>query len=280
MSAGQVCCSTQTCSGTPRTSILVRSEIKGMYSGKGHSAQAEAEPFLVHPTPVHLQWGSPQFIGLRFLSFMSIILTELFSSPFLKNVSIIIGLVVGCVIAGAVGYIDGSTITSAPTITFLWVHQFKINVNPPAILPMLAVYMAMEAIGDITASVEVSRIPVVGEDFNSRIQGGLLSDGIDGIIAPLLTITTLSLFAAENERDVEASFSAKGEEGLILTGTQHAALLDDQDAYKDAIDRCIIFAKLSPYQKFEVVKALCMGDGGRADGVIEGRITASFYMEH
>jgi hypothetical protein len=32
----------------------------------------------------------------------------------------------------------------------------------------------MEAIGDITASAEVSRLPVDGEDFDSRIQGGVL----------------------------------------------------------------------------------------------------------
>jgi hypothetical protein len=32
----------------------------------------------------------------------------------------------------------------------------------------------MEAIGDITASAEVSRLPVEGEDFDSRIQGGVL----------------------------------------------------------------------------------------------------------
>ncbi|KAG0700830.1 Mg-transporting ATPase [Suillus ampliporus] len=62
----------------------------------------------------------------------------------------------------------------------------------------------------------------------------------------------------------QATSSSKGEEGLILTGTQLATLADDQDAYKDAIDRCIIFAKLSPYQKLEVVKALRLGDGGRA----------------
>lgn len=67
-----------------------------------------------------LRWGSPEFIGLGFLSFVTIIITELFGSPFLKNASIIVGLAVGCVVAGAAGYVDGSTITSAPTITFLW----------------------------------------------------------------------------------------------------------------------------------------------------------------
>jgi hypothetical protein len=32
----------------------------------------------------------------------------------------------------------------------------------------------MEAIGDITASAEVSRLAVDGEEFDSRIQGGVL----------------------------------------------------------------------------------------------------------
>jgi hypothetical protein len=32
----------------------------------------------------------------------------------------------------------------------------------------------MEAIGDITASAEVSQLPVVGEEFDTRIQGGIL----------------------------------------------------------------------------------------------------------
>ncbi|KAG1751229.1 hypothetical protein EDB19DRAFT_1904086 [Suillus lakei] len=49
MSARQVRCSTQ-------TSVLVCSEIKGTYSGKGCSTRAEAKPFLVHPTPVHLRF--------------------------------------------------------------------------------------------------------------------------------------------------------------------------------------------------------------------------------
>ena len=86
------------------------------------------------------RWGSPEFIGLGFLSFVTIILTEIFGSPFLKNVGIIVGLAVGCIVSGATGYIDGSTIKSSPAITFLWVHRFKISVYPPAILPMLAVY--------------------------------------------------------------------------------------------------------------------------------------------
>ncbi|KAI0677425.1 Xanthine/uracil permease [Trametes maxima] len=167
-------------------------------SGRPASGFFELCPNIAAPRP--LPWGSPEFIGLGFLSFISIIITELFGSPFLKNISVIVGLAVGCIVAGAVGYIDGSSITTAPAITFLWVHTFKIRVYAPAILPMLAVYvsLAMEAIGDITASAEVSRVAVVGEEFDSRIQGGVLSDGIGGFLSALFTVTPLSIFAQNN----------------------------------------------------------------------------------
>ncbi|PFH47131.1 hypothetical protein AMATHDRAFT_182446 [Amanita thiersii Skay4041] len=151
-------------------------------------------------SPRALLWGAPEFIGLGFLSFMTIILTEIFGSPFMKNISIIIGLVVGCIVAGATGYMDGSSIRSTPAITFLWVHRFRIGVYPPAILPMLAVYisLAMEAIGDITASAEVSKLPVHGEEFDTRVQGGILADGISGFVSALFTVTPLSVFAQNN----------------------------------------------------------------------------------
>ncbi|TEB33815.1 xanthine/uracil permease [Coprinellus micaceus] len=155
-------------------------------------------PTIFAPRP--LPWGSAEFIGLGFLSFSTIILVEMLGSPFMKNISIICGLVVGCIVSGATGYISDSTIKSAPAITFLWVKTFKIGVYAPAILPMLAVYisLAMEAIGDITASAEVSRQPVVGDVFDSRIQGGILGDGIGGFVSALFTVTPLSTFAQNN----------------------------------------------------------------------------------
>lgn len=81
---------------------------------------------------------------------MTIILVEIFGSPFMRNASIIIGLIVGMIVAGATGYVDSSNITSAPAITFLWVKRFKLRVYGPAVLPGLAVYiaLAMEAIGE------------------------------------------------------------------------------------------------------------------------------------
>lgn len=60
--------------------------------------------------------------------------------------------------------------------------------------PLLAVYIicATEAIGDITATCDVSRLEVEGRLFESRIQGGVLADGINGVLAALMTITPMT----------------------------------------------------------------------------------------
>ncbi|KAF9477425.1 xanthine/uracil permease [Pholiota conissans] len=185
------------------TSLVGSSGAPNWAGGSNGCATATSGTFALCPTvfaPRPLPWGSAEFIGLGFLSFISIVLTEMYGSPFLKNISIIVGLAIGCIVAGAAGYIDGSSIKTAPGITFLWVHTFKIGVYPPAILPMLAVYtsVTMEAIGDITASAEASRVDVQGLEFDSRVQGGILSDGVGGFASALFTVTTLSIFAQNN----------------------------------------------------------------------------------
>src|SRR5690606_28433245 len=98
------------------------------------------------------------------------------------------------------GYFSRTTIDQAPVITFIWVHTFPLSVYGPLVLPLLAVYiiLACEAIGDITATCDVSRIEVEGDVFNSRIQGGVLADGLNGLLAGLCTMTPMSTFAQNN----------------------------------------------------------------------------------
>lgn len=57
---------------------------------------------------------------------------------------------------------------------------------------------ACEAVGDITATCDVSNLEVEGPVFESRIQGGILADGFNGLLAALCTITPMSTFAQNN----------------------------------------------------------------------------------
>lgn len=147
-----------------------------------------------------LEWGSAEFIGLGFLVYVTIIISERFGSPIMKSCAVIVGLLVGCIVAAACGYFSRESIDSAPVATFMWVKTFKLRVYGPAVLPFLAVYIVlmMEAIGDITATSDVSRLDVEGEVYESRVQGGILADGVNGILSGLMTVTPMSTFAQNN----------------------------------------------------------------------------------
>lgn len=150
--------------------------------------------------PHALPWGSAEFIGLGFAVFLTILLCERFGSPIMKSTSVIIGLLVGCIIAGACGYFSAAGIDSAPAVSFIWVKTFKLAIYGPLVLPIMAVYVicACEATGDVTATCDVSRLEVEGKLFESRIQGGILADGINSVLAGLMTITPMSTFAQNN----------------------------------------------------------------------------------
>ncbi|SGZ49358.1 CIC11C00000002507 [Sungouiella intermedia] len=147
-----------------------------------------------------LPYGSAEFVGLGFLVYATIILSEKFGSPIMKSCAVIVGLLVGCIVAAACGYFSSTGISAAPAATFPWVHTFKLQIYGPAVLPFLAVYIVlmMEAIGDITATSDVSRLEVEGELYESRVQGGVLADGINGVLSGLMTVTPMSTFAQNN----------------------------------------------------------------------------------
>ncbi|KAL2826460.1 uric acid-xanthine permease, partial [Aspergillus cavernicola] len=155
-------------------------------------------PSELAPRP--LPWGSPEFIGLGFLVFVTIILCERWGAPIMKSCSVVIGLLVGCIVAAACGYFSRTNIDAAPVASFIWVKTFPLTVYGPMVLPIMAVFIicACECIGDVTATCDVSRLEVRGGTFESRIQGAVLADGLNSVIAALATMTPMTTFAQNN----------------------------------------------------------------------------------
>ncbi|KAG6003193.1 hypothetical protein E4U21_002270 [Claviceps maximensis] len=187
---------------------LIESGFKDWMGGSGPCANPlstgnQANFFALCPNvnaPHALPWGSPEYLGLGFAAFVTIILCERFGSPIMKSTSVVLGLLVGCIIAAACGYFDRSGIDSAPVVSFIWVHTFPLTIYGPLVLPIMAVFVicATEAVGDITATCDVSHIELQGRIYESRIQGGLLTDGLNGIVAAMMTMTPMSRFAQNN----------------------------------------------------------------------------------
>ena len=184
---------------------LIKSGFQGWMGGSGlcSSPDTAVDFFAKCPNiaaPHALPWGSPEYLGLGFSVFATILICERFGSPIMKSTSVVIGLFIGCIIAAATGYFDRSGIDAAPNGSFIWVQTFPLSVYGPLVLPILALFilLATESIGDITATCDVSRQDVDGKVYESRIQGGVLADGLSGCLAALMTITPMSCFAQNN----------------------------------------------------------------------------------
>lgn len=133
--------------------------------------------------------GDPKLIGLGFSVFITIIFVELFGSPLMRSASVVLGLAVGCAISGATGYWSRENINAAPVATFLWVETFKLSVDGALALPLLIMFIceAVSCMPDILATAEISGVDIDGIEFNSRIQGGILCDGVGSLVSALGT---------------------------------------------------------------------------------------------
>ncbi|KAI7858313.1 permease family-domain-containing protein [Circinella umbellata] len=183
---------------------LLASAMKNWAGGSGPCMQMPEDglfalcPNINAPNPQ--PWGGPVNIALGASVFFTIILIELVGSVFMKNISVVIGLIVGCIIAASIGMFNSSDIDAAPIGTFLWVKTFKLSVYAPGVIPVLFSQLAIiiDSIGEITAVCDVSQKEVDGDEFQSRIQGGLLTDGLLGIFSGLATAMSTVLFTQNN----------------------------------------------------------------------------------
>lgn len=139
--------------------------------------------------PKPLIWGHPKLIGLGFSVFATIVVVESIGAPLMRSASVIIGLAVGCIISGATGYWSTDQLTAAPGATFPWVHTFKLSADGALVLPLIIMFacQAVSCMPDILATAEISGVEIEGTKFNSRIQGGILCDGLGSFFSALAT---------------------------------------------------------------------------------------------
>ena len=83
---------------------------------------------------VMLPFGNGEYIGMGFFVFASIIALEIFGSPFKRNGSVFLSLILGYIFAAIVpslqtgqSFIDTSSINKAPIATFLWTTTFPLG---------------------------------------------------------------------------------------------------------------------------------------------------------
>ncbi len=130
-----------------------------------------------------------------------IVLLNRAKNPYVRVASIVIAMLVGYVMAYFMGMVDTSQASSSSAlIAFPIPMQFGLSFDWSLFIPLVLIFLitALEAIGDITATSEVSGEPVKGPVYMKRIKGGVLADGLNSALAAVFNSFPNSTFSQNN----------------------------------------------------------------------------------
>lgn len=144
-------------------------------------------------------FGSFENIGLAGLVLFLIIFFNRSSNNYLRMSSIVIGLVVGYLVAYFTGRIDFSSVTyGGVNIPIPFKYGLDFNLSSFISIALIYLITAIEAYGDVTANSMISDEPVEGEVFFKRASGGILADGFNSMLAGVFNSFPNSVFAQNN----------------------------------------------------------------------------------
>jgi xanthine permease XanP len=156
---------------------------------------------------IWLMNNKPEFFAsfenlfLGFLVIAVIIFANKSSNQWVRLSSIIIGMLVGYVVAIMMGKVNFASVTQVETIISIPMpFKYGFDFDIAAFIPIAMIYLitAIESSGDITANCMISKQPVKGESYINRIKGGVLADGINSFIAGVFNTFPNTTFSQNN----------------------------------------------------------------------------------
>ncbi|PNH92624.1 xanthine permease XanP [Vibrio diazotrophicus] len=145
-------------------------------------------------------FGSLDKLALAGTVLAIIVLLNRARNPYIRVASIVIAMVVGLALAYFMGMVDTSKMSETALIALPVPMQYGLSFDWSLFIPLVLIFLitALEAIGDITATSEVSGEPVKGPVYMKRIKGGVLADGLNSALAAVFNSFPNSTFSQNN----------------------------------------------------------------------------------
>ncbi|EGR0479698.1 uracil-xanthine permease [Vibrio cholerae] len=145
-------------------------------------------------------FGSLDKLALAGTVLAIIVLLNRAHNPYVRVASIVIAMLVGYVMAYLMGMVNTDNLAQTQLIALPIPMQYGLGFDWSLFIPLLLIFLitALEAIGDITATSEVSGEPVKGPVYMKRIKGGVLADGLNSALAAVFNSFPNSTFSQNN----------------------------------------------------------------------------------
>ncbi|MES1310735.1 uracil-xanthine permease family protein [Vibrio cholerae] len=145
-------------------------------------------------------FGSLDKLALAGTVLAIIVLLNRAHNPYVRVASIVIAMLVGYVMAYLMGMVNTNNLAQTQLIALPIPMQYGLGFDWSLFIPLVLIFLitALEAIGDITATSEVSGEPVKGPVYMKRIKGGVLADGLNSALAAVFNSFPNSTFSQNN----------------------------------------------------------------------------------
>ncbi|EPZ7320236.1 uracil-xanthine permease family protein [Vibrio mimicus] len=145
-------------------------------------------------------FGSLDKLALAGTVLAIIVLLNRAHNPYVRVASIVIAMLVGYVMAYLMGMVNTDNLAETQFIALPIPMQYGLGFDWSLLIPLVLIFLitALEAIGDITATSEVSGEPVKGPVYMKRIKGGVLADGLNSALAAVFNSFPNSTFSQNN----------------------------------------------------------------------------------
>lgn len=163
--------------------------------------------------------GSLTNLGLGLLV-VAVIVTASFSRNINVRIgAILIGLLVGFIVAALLGKVDFSRLGTQPLFAIPEPLKFGLDFDWALFIPIAFIYLitAIETTGDLTANSLIAGEPVQGPLYLKRIKGGILADGLNSGLAAVFNTFPNTTFS-QNNGVIQLTGIASRHVGLYIAG--------------------------------------------------------------
>lgn len=163
--------------------------------------------------------GAPQNLLLGSLVVVVILVLTFTGRPTLRISAIMIGLIVGTLIAIPFGMVNFSAMAGAQFFALPMPLKYGLDFDLGLFVPLAFLYLvtAIETSGDLTANSIISGQPVSGPLYLRRIKGGVLGDGVNSGIAAIFNTFPNTTFS-QNNGVIQMTGVASRHVGLWIAG--------------------------------------------------------------
>lgn len=144
--------------------------------------------------------GQPLYLLLGAFVVAVILFMTFVGNAMLRISAIMIGLILGTIVASFFGLVSLSSLSSAKLFAVPVPFKFGIDFDFALFLPIAFLYLvtAIETSGDLTANSVISGEPVEGDVYMKRIKGGVLADGVNSALAAMFNTFPNTTFSQNN----------------------------------------------------------------------------------